>query len=202
MLASRSVTTTGHGSVALPRDAAVLDVAAVHRGATLSEALAGAESARAAVVSVVRERAAAATVSTQGLQTYPHHHRDGAPSGFEARHALQVRCGGLDDAAGLLQALADGLGDRLSVDGVRLVASPTADHLASAREAAYADARARGEHLARLAGASLGNVVAVVEGGALGGPVMPVAVTDKAEVGFEGGADDVTTSVTVTWEVG
>ncbi|MCW2813932.1 MAG: hypothetical protein JWN84_1387, partial [Nocardioides sp.] len=81
MLSSRTVTTTGHGSVPVPHDAAVLSLAAVHRAATLSEALAGAESARAALVAVVRGRDGAATVATRGLATWPHHDDRGRQHG-------------------------------------------------------------------------------------------------------------------------
>ncbi|MDO9454738.1 SIMPL domain-containing protein [Nocardioides sp.] len=205
MLSTRTVTTTGHGSVSVPRDAAVLSVAAVHRAATLSEALAGAESARAAVVAVARTHVDPSAIRTQGLATWPRHDDAGRTAGYEARHSLEVRCAGLEVAAALLQQLADEAGDRLSVDGVSLASTPSADHLADAREAAYADATSRAEHLARLAGTTLGAVVSVTEGVASGQVPFArdaVAASSKAVVGFEGGTEDVSTAVTVTWELG
>lgn len=203
MLAPRTVTTTGSGAVSVPRDAAVLSVAAVHRAASLSQALSGAESARAALVEVARAHVEPAAIATRSLDTWPRHGDDGQPAGYEARHSLTVRCAGLELAATLLQALADGAGDRLSIDGVSLAATPAAEHLAAAREAAYADARARAEHLARLAGSELGSVVSVTEGSGAGPrPSARVELAAKADVGLEGGAEDVTTSVTVTWELG
>ncbi|MCW2816800.1 MAG: hypothetical protein JWN84_4255, partial [Nocardioides sp.] len=127
----------------------------------------------------------------------------GRQQGYEARHSLEVRCAGLDAAAALLQALADEVGDRLTVDGVSLAATPEAEHLTAAREAAYGDARARAEHLAELAGSSLGGVVAVAEGSsAPGASGREALMAAKADVGLEGGTDVVTTSVTVTWELG
>ena len=47
----RTITVTGHGLATAVPDTAVVRVSAVHRAASLAEALAGAESARAAVVS-------------------------------------------------------------------------------------------------------------------------------------------------------
>lgn len=204
MLASRTVTATGHGAVTVPRDSAVLDVAAVHRGSTLSEALAGAESARAAVVEVARAHVDPTAISTQALHTYPHHGPDGAPAGHEARHALRVRCPDLGGAATLVQALADAVGDRLAVDGVQLATTPTADHLAAAREAAYADARSRAEHLARLAGSTIGAVVHVTDGAPVsaGGPPTAVFASVRTDVDLEGGTAEVSATVTVTWELG
>lgn len=199
---ARTVTTSGQGAVRVPRDVAALDVAAVHRAATLSQALAGAESARAAVVAVARAHVDAAAVTTRGLQTWPHHDDRGRAAGFEARHALAVRCPDLGVAAALLQALADEVGDRLAVDGVSLAASPGPDDLVAAREAAYADARARAEHLAGLAGATLGEVVTLVEGpvGATPGPADALRLT-KAEVGLEPGVEAVVVTVTVSWRL-
>lgn len=198
----RTITTTGTGAVSVPRDAAVLSVAAVHRAATLAEALAGAESAREAVVRVASAHVDPSAIATQGLNTWPQHDHEGRPDGFEARHSLQVRCAGLQVAATVLQALAEETGDRLSVDGVSIASTPTGDHLAGAREAAYADARARAEHLVRLAGGSLGGVVSLTETSAPGYPaVAREAFAAKADVGLEGGAEDVSASVTVTWEL-
>ena len=60
--------------------------------------------------------------------------------------------------------------------------------LAQAREAAFADARAKAEHLAALADATLGQVEAVAEGGGAG-PVPPggFAAMAKADVGLQPG---------------
>jgi uncharacterized protein YggE len=202
MLASRTVTTTGSGAVPVPRDTAVLSVAAVHRAPTLSEALAGAESARAVVVEVARRYVDPAAVASRTLDTWPQQAEDGRYAGYQAQHSLSIRCTGLDVAGALLQALVDAAGDRLSVDGVSLEATPGADDVAAAREAAYADARTRAEHLARLAGSELGSVVSVTEGLASGpAPFLREAMA-KADVGFEGGTETLTTSVTVTWELG
>ncbi|MEO9324688.1 SIMPL domain-containing protein [Nocardioides sp. C4-1] len=203
MLSTRTVTTTGHGAVAVPRDAANVNVSVSHAGATLAEALAGAESARGLVVEVAREHVDPAAVASQGLSTWARQDHEGRVAGFEARHALRLRCGGLDVAATVLQALADRVGDRLAIDNVELTTSPTPDHLATARERAFTHAREKAEHLAGLAGAALGAVVSVAEAG-VGGP-RPVArmeLAAKADVDFEGGSDDVGAGLTVTWELG
>ena len=60
--------------------------------------------------------------------------------------------------------------------------------MGEAREAAYADARRRAEHLAALADATLGEVEAVVDGGA-GARAVPVALAMAADVRLEPGRD-------------
>ena len=205
MLSARTLTTTGHGAVVVPRDTAVLSVAAVHRAQRLADALAGAESARAALVEVARAHVEPTAIATQGLAMWPHHDAEGRPAGHEARHSLTIVCGDLGRAGVLLQSLVDETGDRLVVDGVALTARPGPDHLAAAREAAYADAHDRAEHLARLAGATLGAVVSITEGAP--GPGLPrglakVVAAAGTEVALEGGVDEVAVSVTATWELG
>lgn len=201
-MSKRTITTTGTGSVSVPRDAAVVTVSASHRAPTLSAALQGAESARAAIVVTASAAVDTDDIATDGLSTWPHHDDHGRPAGgFEARHALRIRCSDLEVAARLLQALADQVGDRLSIDGVAITATPTAEHLASAREAAYADASARAEHLATLAGGELGSVVSVADlaGHGRRPSGLGAEVLAKADVGLSGGAEDLSTSVTVTW---
>ena len=71
-----------------------------------------------------------------------------------------------------------------------------------AREAAFADARARAEHLAGLADATLGQVEAVAEGGS--SAPMPhggLALMAKADVGLQPGETTLSASVTVTWSL-
>jgi uncharacterized protein len=195
----RTLTVTGHGASTAAPDSAVVRVSAVHRGDTLAEALAGAESARAGVVAAAGEL----LVGTLNLSVWPAHDRDGAPAGFEARHSLQVATPGLDRAGALLTRLADEVGDRLTVDGVGLEVTDPAAATREAREAAYADARERAEHLATLADATLGPVVEVVEGGAVVPSPYPrvLAAAAKADVGLQPGESTITAVVTVTFEL-
>ncbi len=104
----------------------------------------------------------------------------GRAGGFEARHSLAVRCASVEEAGDLLSALADAVGDALVVDGVSLDVSNTSDARATAAEAAWDDARAHAAHLAALAGATLGDVVAIVEGGAGGRRADPSPVALRA----------------------
>ena len=150
---SRTVTVTGHGSATAVPDTAVVRVAAVHRAAGMAEALSGAESARAAVVAAAADGSADdLVVSSTDLSVWPAHDNEGRRAGFEARHALTITGGDLDAAGALLGRLAEEVGDRLQVESVSLsVGDPTAA-LGEAREAAFAEARARAEHLAGARG--------------------------------------------------
>ncbi|WP_139981107.1 SIMPL domain-containing protein [Nocardioides litoris] len=205
MLATRTVTTTGRGSVAVPRDRAILRLTARGAAATLAEALTRSETSRASVVEVARRHVPAHDVATERVSTWRRHDDEGAPAGFAAEHALSVACADLATASAVLQAVVDEVGDDVDVEGVELAASPTVEDHTSARGAAFDDARARAEHLAGLAGATLGGVVSVVEGGGVGpsrgGGGEVLALSAKA-VDLEGGTSQVAAAVTVTWELG
>jgi uncharacterized protein YggE len=196
----RTITVTGHGTAYATPDTAEVRVAAVHRDAGLSEALAGAESARAGVVTTARRYVDAHRVASTNLSVWPAHDNEGRRAGFEARHALSITGGDLESAGALVGRLAEELGDRLQVESVSLsVGDPTAA-LREAREAAYADARARAEHLAALSDAVLGEVQEVTEGA--GAPVARGGAdvfAMKADVGFTPGQTVLTSTVTVTW---
>jgi len=192
---ARTVTVTGHGSAQAVPDTAVVRVAAVHRAAGMAEALSGAESARAAVVAAAGDL----VVSSTDLSVWPAHDHEGVRSGFEARHALTVTGGDLESAGALVGRLAEEVGDRLQVESVSLSASDPSAALGEAREAAYADARARATHLAALAGAVLGEVQDLVEGAGAPVPWQGEAASFKADVSFAPGQTRLTSTVTVTW---
>jgi uncharacterized protein YggE len=201
----RTITVVGYGTAHATPDTAEVRVATVHRDAGVSEALAGAESARESVVATSRRYLEPSHVASTDLRVWPVHDLEGRPSGFEARHSLTIRCDGLDQAGALVSALAADVGHRLQVESVQLVVADSGDAVGRAREDAFADARLRGEHLAALAGATLGQLQAITEGGA----GRPVAFTEAdmavgsatSEASFEPGETAVSTSLTLTYEI-
>ncbi|MCB0895963.1 MAG: SIMPL domain-containing protein [Nocardioides sp.] len=191
----RTVTVVGHGAASVVPDAAVVHLAATHRAASLAEALAGAESAREQVVAVARRFTD--RIASQHLSVGPD---GGEDDGYQARHALLIRCAGLDEAGALVTALAEEVGARLSVDHVGLEVSDTTDAERLAREAAFADAREKAEHLAAQAVGTLGQVESVAEGGMGGSPRFARAVP-VAAAAFEPGETTVEQLLTVTFEL-
>jgi uncharacterized protein YggE len=195
-----TVTTTGTGSARAVPDVAVVRVAVVFRAAGVADALAGVDSAVRAAGAVARRHSTADRISSLDLSVWPHHDHQGRPAGFEARHGLAIVCPDLTAAGVLLGDLADEVGDRLRVEGIALELADPAPLRVTAREAAYADARARAGHLASLAGRSLGEVAELVEGAARGVSANRAphdAVMEAAAI--EPGETTVEASVTVTW---
>ncbi len=199
----RTITVAGHGTAYATPDTAEVRVAAVHRDAGLSEALAGAESARAGVVTTARRYVDAHRVASTNLSVWPTHDHEGRPAGFEARHSLTIRCDDLAQAGTLVTALAADVGHRLQVESVSLVVADPSAALRQARESAYADAVSRAEHLAGLAGADAGRRAVGRRGwwprGGADAASFDRAM--KSEAAFEPGETALSTSLTVTFEL-
>ena len=163
----RTVTVTGQGEARVAPDSAVVRVSAVH-GRPAWPRPSPAPTARptqiATTAAAVHDPGAGRLDVAADLDRP--RRRPGRPAGFQARHSLVIRCPDIEAAGGLLTALADAVGDRLEVEGVSLEVADQSGAVVAAREAAYADAVDRATHLAALAGAELGDVQDVVEGGA------------------------------------
>lgn len=196
---TRTVTVTGHGIATVAPDSAVVRVATVHRAAGVAEALSGVSTSSDRVAEVVRERDL--LPGSTGLSVWPWHDHEGRAGGFEARHSLAVRCLSVEEAGELLSALAEAVGDALVVDGVSLDVGDTAAARATAAQLAWDDARAHAAHLAALAGATLGEVVAIADGESQGpGGPSPVAFkASEQSARLEPGETSVHGAVTVTW---
>lgn len=200
----RTLTVTGAGTAGVVPDSATVRVAAAFRADGVTAALAGVSSAVDAIGQVARRFTDESRIGSQGLSVWPSHDFEGMPAGFEARHSLAIGCGDIAAAGELVSALAAEAGDRLQVESVGLDVADRSGPLAAAREAAWADARARAEHLAGLAGATVGEVQSVSEGGGphvLDGAAPTMSLARSAEVGFEPGQTTVTATVTVTFQL-
>jgi uncharacterized protein YggE len=200
----RTITVTGHGSVRVVPDSALVRVAAAHSAGGVEEALAGVSSAVAAIGEVARRFTGEERIGSQGLTVWPSLDYEGLPSGFQARHSLAIGCDDLGRAGALVSALAAEIGDRLQIEAVALEVSDPAAARAAAREAAYADARERAEHLAALAGLAVGDVQALTEGPAhvpVADSPTAAALASKMEVELEPGQTSLGAVVTVSFQL-
>ena len=199
----RTVTVTGTGSSSVAPDSAVVRVAAVARGAGVAEAYDAMTAAAAGLVEVAGRHTEPRRIASTGISVWPFHDHEGRRQGYEARHAYAIACADLAGAGEMLGELARVVGDGLAVDSVGLEVTEDHGAGAKAREAAFHDAREKAAALARMAGAGLGAVQSVVEGGVADGPgPMPkLAMARDSGGAIEPGESTVTTTVTVVWEL-
>jgi uncharacterized protein YggE len=193
---------TGSGSASAPPDALIASLAAEATAPGVAEALDAADTAMVAMTAALRRHGVADTdLGTSGIQLQPDYHgSSGRPQGFRAWSGLTVTLRDLPASGDALAAAVVAGGDHSRVDSVSLAHSNPGALLAEARDAAWADAVARAEQYAGLAGRSVGAVLTVVESP---GPRPPVPVARRAalSVAVEPGSQDVTASITVRFEL-
>jgi len=92
-----------------------------------------------------------------------------------------------------------------SVSGLSFTVSDPARGRDAALQAAYADARAKAEVLARAAGRTLGRAVTIAEGGGVRPPIPYAfeakAMSRPADVPIEVGTEEVSFTVSVVFEL-
>ena len=201
----RTVTVTGHGSAREVPDTVVVRVAASQRSQGVAEALAGANSAADEIIAIGREHTEPSRIASTNLNVWPAYDNQGQPSGYEARHSLSIACTDVQAAGRLLGELATRVGDRLQVESLSLEVGDTGRATAQARSAAYADAVARANHLAELAGVRLGEPQSIVEGGGFAQPMAEGgeirAMKASADVSIAPGETTISADLSVTFEL-
>jgi uncharacterized protein len=199
----RTVTVTGHGLAREVPDTVVVRVAASQRAGGVAEALAGANSAADEIIAVGGDHTEASRIASTNLNVWPAFDNEGRPSGYEARHSLSITCTDVQAAGRLLGELASRVGDRLQVESLSLEVGDTGRAMSQARAAAYADAVARANHVAELAGVRLGGAQAIAEGGAAVHPMAEGGMRDAKAMSMSiaPGETTIAASLTVSFEL-
>jgi uncharacterized protein YggE len=194
------VEVAGTGSAGAVPDVVVVDARVSTEAADVAGAQAGcAEAVSAALEAAGLAGVATADLHTTGLALHPRHDRDGrAVIGYVATQSLRLSIRDPGSVGRVLTGLAGAAGDGLGVDAVRLDVADTAPLADLAREAAFADARARAEQYAVLAGRPLGPVLRVEEDARVVPPGPPArALVASADAGMPVAAGRVTVSASV-----
>ena len=191
------------------RASAVPDVVRIHTGVRcdaddVSTALEDASTRSAALAQAARDHGVAdADLRTTGTGVHPRHDREGTTLlGYTAYRQLAVTVRDPAMVGSLVEAFAGVAGNALTIDHIGLDLADPEPLLASARDAAFADAKAKAEQYAALAGRELGKVERVrdvVEGGAQ--PRFARMAAGAADSSVELGENTVTATVAVRWEL-
>ena len=206
MSGSDRVEVVGTGTAEVRPDLFVAQLGAEATGPDVATALEAAELASRAMAAAARSRGGAgdADLRTADMSVGPHHDHQGQPIGYRAWLGLLVALHDIDAAGGVLAEVLAAGGDAARLQGVGLVAADPAAALDEARAGAMADARHQAEHLAALAGRSLGDVRRV---SVLPSPAWPRAgfemqsVRALSAVPVEAGTTTVSVSVQVRFDL-
>jgi uncharacterized protein YggE len=119
-------------------------------------------------------------------------------TGYRVTHMLQVKVRQIDQAGKVIDDGVEAAGDLVQVGSISLTVDDTSPMAGQARELAMADAKAKAEDLARLAGVELGKPISISESSYT--PTPPI-LYDRAGYASEAAAPAATTISTGELEV-
>lgn len=192
---------TGSGAATAPPDRLDLHVAVALLRADVGTALSDlADRVRSLGAALRAADVDGADVQTTGSNVYEETDQQGARTGFRATQDLRVRLRDPAAASAVVAAAVDAVGDDFRLGHIAWSIADESELATRAREAAFADAREKAEHLARLAGGSLGELRRSVEGSGHGGTSKLAATrAGGADFAAEPGECRVEVSLTVRW---
>lgn len=206
---AETVSVSGIGRATLAPDRASFSVGVQSMGPSVAAAVQENNQRVAAVVAAMRKLGATdREIRTSQLSIYPQqdHQPNRAPRivGYQVSNNVTVVRNDPAEVGRYLQAAVDAGAN--TVSGVNFTVSDPARGRDSALQAAFADARAKAEVLARAAGRTIGRALAITEGTAITPPPYPmgrgaVMLEAKMDVPVEAGAEEITFSVSVVFEL-
>ncbi len=194
------LTTIGRGLVVATPDVVVVELGAEAVASGVQEALDTANAAVAAAQAALRA-AGVATVDLQTARTSTW--ADTEQHRTTARLTLRAT---LRDVPGSGAAIRDALaaaGDVARLDSMEFAVADPGPLAVQAREAAFADARAKASEYAALAGRSLGQVVEISEEQGSATPMLraTMAKAQFDQLAIEPGTREIRAEVKVRWEL-
>jgi uncharacterized protein YggE len=189
---------SGVGVVKAVPDEAQMSFGVETRRPTAQAAVAANADAMRKVINALRQ-AGAREIATQWVSVYPFTQEGVTIEGYSASNSVSA-VSDVDDAPGLIDAAAEAGANQVSGPGL---SSSNAEALyRQALAKAVADARLRAEALAKAAGRSLGEITAIVEGGAQPVPVYRAAAMDSAaSTPIVPGQQETTATISVTFSL-
>jgi hypothetical protein len=195
--AGDTITVTGVGSVESVPDEAQMSFGVETRGPTARAAVAANAEVMRRVIDALRQ-AGAREFATQWVSVYPYSRGDGTIEGYSASYSVSA-VSDVEDAPGLIDAAVEAGANQISGPG--LSSSNVEALYRRALAEAVAEARARAEVLARAAGRSLGEITAIVEGGAQPVPIYRGAAETAASTPIVPGQQETTATVNVIFSL-
>jgi hypothetical protein len=194
-----SITVTGVGSVEAVPDEAQMSFGVETRRPTARAAVAANAEEMRKVINALRQ-AGGRELATQWVSVYPvSNGEDGTIDGYSASNSVSATSD-VEDAPALIDAAAEAGANQVSGPGL---SSSNAEALyRQALGKAVAEARARAEVLAKAAGRSLGEVTAIVEGGAQPSPLYREAADAAlSSTPIVPGEQETTATISVTFDL-
>jgi len=206
----QGITVSGDGRVSGTPDVLRVTVGVSVTRDNVQAALDAANQAAEGLMATLREQGVAPTdIQTRDFAVQPEfQYPEGARpmiTGYTVRNTLEVKLRDLPRIGEVLDAAVRAGGDAARVEGVAFALEDNVALLEQARDAAFAQARAKAEQYARLADRPLGALLSVSEVSTPLPPVVPfdeVARAESAPIPIAPGQQEVTVTVTAVWALG
>jgi len=210
-LVGPGISVGGRADVAGTPDTLRLDLSVVATAPSVSEALASANrSAGAVQASLLSSGVQKKDLQTSGLDIQPSYDypNGGTPrlKGYQVSESVRAKLRDLGRAGDAIGKAVGVGGNAVRVNGISLDLEDSGAMVSSARDKAFAEAKAKAEQYAKAAGRGLGEVISITEDVSTASPVaMPYAAMDSAKlaasVPIQPGTQNVGVSVTVVFSM-
>lgn len=212
-IAGPGITVGASAEVAGTPDTLRLDLSVVATAPSVSEALASANRSAAIVQkSLLDSRVLKKDLQTSGLNIQPEYDytKPGTPrlKDYQVSESVTAKLRDLGRAGDIIGKAVSAGGNAIRVNGISLDLEDTSALVSSARDKAFANAKAKAEQYARAAGRSLGDVVSIAEDvttpslNPLQYGSSEASARDTASVPIQPGSQNVSVSVTVVFAMG
>ena len=208
--ATNVIAVSGLGHVAGTPDTLLLQLRIEGRGVDVTTALGSANSAVTKVVAALKANGVAARdIKTSGLSVQPDYRYEKETQrliGYISSQSMSVKLRDLNKAGAAVSAATEAGGNSVRIDGASLDLESDSALVVEARANAFAEAKAKAEQYAKLAGRGLGQVSSVSE--SVSNPPVPLpynmaapAAMDAklADVPIQRGSQEVEVRVEVVW---
>ncbi len=176
---------SGQGKVSAAPDIAILTLGVEVQDTSVAQAQAKAADAMTSIQAVLRDSGIAAKdiqtryFNISQVTRWDPERQESKVTGYRVTNTVTARIRNLDNVGKIIDAVAAAGGDYTRINGISFSIEDTTALLEQAREKAMADARAKAEQLARLAGVTLGSPTYISESGYT--PRAPTPMIGKAE---------------------
>jgi hypothetical protein len=206
---AETISVSGVGRTSVVPDRASFTVGVQSMATTVPAAVQDNNTRVAAIVAAMRKLGAGdREIRTSQISIYPQqtHENNRAPRivGYQVSNTITVIRDSPAEVGRFLQAAVDAGAN--TVSGVSFSVSDPARGRDAALQAAFADARAKADTLARAAGRAVGRALSITEGTAVTPPPYPMAraammEASKVDMPVEPGAEELTFTVSVVFEL-
>jgi uncharacterized protein YggE len=221
---ANTISVSADGKVTAVPNLATVDLGVMTQAATATDAKNQNDTKVNQVIAFVKQQGiAAADIQTQQLNLYPQQSYGGVlvpggvptipkVTGYQAQQTVEIKVHGVDKDQSVLEKVLDGAVNNGAneVDGVNFSFNNPDSLQQQAEDQAIANAKVKAQALAQAAGITLGKVVSVSETNSVIPGPMPYAISNAVGMGggtssvapnVQPGSQDVTESMTVTFEV-